>query len=376
MLAFSNCPLDPLLGSGQTRLAWTEGLRARGHSVEVWDSEALLGKASPARGRRWRLGWNAWRRLRAVDLNEVDLIEFYGAEFWLATWWFSRLPRRRRPLLVAHSDGLEPAYVGRLVACGAEQVAHDPLRRVQFRASRLAFTRSDAFVTASEADRQYALEHGFWRAEQMAIVRIGLNERFLREPAPAVDAPGREERVTFLGSWISGKGVRWVVEVMERLWATRPNLRLSLLGVGGGESEVRAAFSPEVQPRLEVQSRLSPDAIAEVLAKTKVLFLPTEYEGFGLATAEAMACGCAVVTTPTGFGAELVDGEEALICPFGDVGAMQGAIGRLLDDDALRMRIAAAGQRRARTLRWETSVARLEETYLRWVAEHRRAQAS
>ena len=92
--------------------------------------------------------------------------------------------------------------------------------------------------------------------------------------------------------------------------------------------------------------------------------------------AEAMACGLAAVTTPTGFGADLHDGEEALVCPFGDVRAMQGAITQLLDDEPARVRIAEAGWRRVQTLRWETSVDRLDAIYRRWVAEaHGQPQA-
>ncbi len=42
---------------------------------------------------------------------------------------------------------------------------------------------------------------------------------------------------------------------------------------------------------------------------------------------------------------------------------------RLLDDEVLRARTAEAGWRRAQSLRWETSVGKLEATYLRWLDE-------
>ena len=107
ILLFSNAPLDPKTGSGLTRLAWSAGLRARGHDVRTVETDELLGGArNHVRGRRARIGWNCWRWLQAHDLSGFDLIEFYGAEFWLATW---RMAARRgpRPLMVAHTDGLE-----------------------------------------------------------------------------------------------------------------------------------------------------------------------------------------------------------------------------------------------------------------------------
>ncbi len=117
LLALSNCRNDPLLGSGRTRRAWTEGLRALGHEVELIDSEQLIGAAEhQPRGRRAKLMVAAWRRLAGMDLSRWVLIEFYGSEFWLATWRLSR--QARRPLLVAHTDGLELLMAERLGSAG------------------------------------------------------------------------------------------------------------------------------------------------------------------------------------------------------------------------------------------------------------------
>ena len=106
ILALSNCLLDHASGSGRTRLAWADGLRALGHEVTTVESIELLGgsEGAPA-GRRLRMVRGAWRWLRRHRPRRYDVVEFYGAEFWLATWWLSRQPER--PLLVAHTDGLE-----------------------------------------------------------------------------------------------------------------------------------------------------------------------------------------------------------------------------------------------------------------------------
>jgi glycosyltransferase involved in cell wall biosynthesis len=146
-------------------------------------------------------------------------------------------------------------------------------------------------------------------------------------------------------------------------------LHLDLYGTFVSADRVLAEFPACVRDRVAVQESYAQNAAG--LSKAKVFFFPTQYEGFGMALAEAMACGCAPVTTPTGFGAELRHGEEALLCDFDDTGAMRKAILALLDDERLRGRIARAASQRARSLRWEAQVRRLEATYSAWLLENK-----
>ncbi len=201
----------------------------------------------------------------------------------------------------------------------------------------------------------------------MEVVPSAWNRPTWTVPLPTED---RENRVAFLGSWIARKGTAPLVAAIVPLLRERPELQLDLLGVGEPAQTVLAAFPAELHGRILVEPRLPVPELIARLSRATVFFLPTEYEGFGLALAEAMACGCAAVTTPTGFGAELRDGEEALLCPFGDARKRcRRRSGRLLDDEAGRASIAEAGWRRVQGLRWETSVRKLEATYLRWLDE-------
>jgi glycosyltransferase involved in cell wall biosynthesis len=367
ILSLSTCPLDPLLGSGKTRLRWTEGLRELGHSVEVAEPRDYETWHGMRRAIRFRQAWGACGFVkRKLESESFDLIEFFGGEFGLITRQLASM--KRRPLVVAHTDGLE------LLASERER-AYDPpqsfierahawyAEHTHERLSRAAFVYADAFVTGCELDREYVLEHGIFERERTAVVQPGIDDGYLAMPFIGE----KQHRVAYTGSWIARKGIKKLAAVMTELMTRDGELRFDIYGTGEPRDQVLSCFPRSLHDRIEVSGRLTNAALAEAMSRAKVFFFPSQYEGFGMALGEAMACGCAAVTTPTGFGAELRDGVEALVCGFDDLEAMKQSVERLLTDEATRLAIARAGWERVRELSWRSRVRKLEATYESWL---------
>ena len=323
------------------------------------------------RALRFRQAWGACgfvkERLRS---NSYDLIEFFGGEFGLVTRQLSKLPDR--PLIVAHTDGLEMLASERERAYNPPATLKDHLRALfaeytHERLSRAAFDYADAFVTGCELDRQHVLEHQLYPVERTEVVEPGLDDEYLS----MAFTPEKESRIAYTGSWIPRKGIDHLTAVMTRILTIDATLCFDVFGAGGSREPVLARFPEGLHDRILVHGRLANSELAARLARAKVFFFPTQYEGFGMALAEAMACGCAAVTTRTGFGAELRHEEEALLCDFDDVQAMEQSILRLLGDEDLRARVARNGWERVQALNWPANVKKLEATYSRWVAEYK-----
>jgi len=84
-----------------------------------------------------------------------------------------------------------------------------------------------------------------------------------------------------------------------------------------------------------------------LLEALDVFALSSLWEGLPITLLEAMACGAAPVATAVDGSAEaIVDGESGLLVPPGDPQAMAAAIGRLLDDPALRARLSVGARAR------------------------------
>ena len=84
----------------------------------------------------------------------------------------------------------------------------------------------------------------------------------------------------------------------------------------------------------------------------------SEKEGWGLTVLEAAACGTpAVGTDVPGLRDAVRDGETGLLVPLGDAAAMAAAIGRLLEDQALRDRLGAGALHWAARFTWDAVAA-------------------
>jgi glycosyltransferase involved in cell wall biosynthesis len=86
-----------------------------------------------------------------------------------------------------------------------------------------------------------------------------------------------------------------------------------------------------------------PTEVAAWMRAADVVVVPSRREPLGLAAVEALACGTPVVASSVGGLREVVrDGENGLLIPPEDPGALAAALGRLADN-GLRARLGAAG---------------------------------
>jgi glycosyltransferase involved in cell wall biosynthesis len=167
------------------------------------------------------------------------------------------------------------------------------------------------------------------------------------------------------------KGFAAGVEALAELRRRRPELRAVVFGID----------PPPVKLADWVRFWRAPDHATlanRIYNQSRVFLQPSYHEGFGYTAVEAMACGCALVTTDNGGSRDYaVDGETALVVPPGDPMALALAGERLLRDGAARTRLAASGSELVRSrFDWDHAAAVLEsrlEAYLADPAAYQRA---
>lgn len=105
----------------------------------------------------------------------------------------------------------------------------------------------------------------------------------------------------------------------------------------------------------------TPEQHRELLNESTIFVHPSLVEGWGLPPAEAMACGCALISTSNEGVFEFAeDGVNALISPVSDPLALGKNLISLLRDDDRRIALAEAGHAAIQRFAWDSSVEKLE----------------
>lgn len=172
--------------------------------------------------------------------------------------------------------------------------------------------------------------------------------------------------VLSLGAAAYDKGTVHVLEAMRRLWAGGSAATWVQCGPLLGHFEQHyAGLSAAERASTRVLGFVSDATRRDALAAADVYAQPSRTDSFGIAYLEAWWYGVPVVGARAGgVPAVIRDGVDGLLVPFGNVGALEGALTSLLADHERARALGAAGRERVgREFTWDAAYGRARELY-------------
>jgi glycosyltransferase involved in cell wall biosynthesis len=128
--------------------------------------------------------------------------------------------------------------------------------------------------------------------------------------------------------------------------------RLVLAGADIGQATALRRLAGEAP--VELPGFVSDDQLDALIRGADALIVPSVYEGFGLVALDAMARGCPVLLAKAGALPE-TGGDAAAYFDPRDAGDLAVAIRGIVEDQAWRERLSAAGRERAAEFSWEAT---------------------
>ncbi|MGB6134008.1 MAG: glycosyltransferase family 4 protein [Acidobacteriaceae bacterium] len=203
------------------------------------------------------------------------------------------------------------------------------------------YEEADAITVPSEFARRSFLEMGV-APEKLHRIPYGVRlERFRRVGEPSKD----RFEVLFAGAVSLQKGVPWLLQAFARVKHRRKRLRL----VGAMQPDVKSLLPQLPLENVELVGPVPQAELPAIMSGSHVIVLPSIQDGFGMVMAQAMACGCPVISSRHTGGEDLfADGVEGFVVPIRSPEAIAERLQQLADDPALRQRMSEAALERVR----------------------------
>lgn len=317
------------------------------------------------------------------DLNAPDNLTFIKQPVNWATrhWWTIGLPLyiKRARLDLFHGTNYDiPIWGG----CPTVLTIHDlslllfpathEERRVRRARRRLPVMSRQAtlIITPTNAVKSEVCEHLRVPADKVVVVNEAPRRSFRPLPLEQASATVRklgidEEFILYVGTIEPRKNIITLIKAFEEvLRSTTLRPQLVIAGKRGWLTEELFSYieSAKLGDRICLTGYLGDDELRALYSACTVMVYPALYEGAGLPTLEAMACGAPVITTNIPAIAEMVGDKARLFSPA-DFRTLAQHLVELLTTKTARESLSREGINHVAQFTWERAARETLETY-------------
>jgi glycosyltransferase involved in cell wall biosynthesis len=213
--------------------------------------------------------------------------------------------------LLYHASALRELRFLRQSLVGPRRLASYPLAAVLALVERAAMGRCSSVLVLSDYSRSLVVADHPRGARKTERIDAGIETASFDpgegrlEAREQLSVPENETLLVTARRLEPRTGVDRLVRAVREL----ADARLVVIGAGPLMAELRTlATDLGVDPRVRFLGRVSDEALRQWMRAADLFVLPTvAYEGFGMVTAEALACGTPVIGTPVGATPELLE---------------------------------------------------------------------
>jgi len=268
-----------------------------------------------------------------------------------------RLIRRTRPSAVIAYNGGYPAARSVLAMVVAARRERRPVALVvvsvptprpegehalwESRMDRLVGESADVIIVNAHTIEQALADLRGLPNEKMRVIHNALPDLHI---VPAAKDAGRL-RIGCVSRMDQMKGTRFLVDAFAQIADSNPLAELMLVGDGPERENVAALVAERGLADRVIMTGHYPGDVNELVATFDIYAFPSLWEGLPYALLEAMRARRAIVATDVGGIPEaIIDGETGLLVAPGSADEIAAALVRMIEDTALRERLADAAR--------------------------------
>jgi glycosyltransferase involved in cell wall biosynthesis len=163
-------------------------------------------------------------------------------------------------------------------------------------------------------------------------IKIGLKQKY-----------SQFETIILMASRFSReKNIGLAIEAMAEIVKKYPKTGLVIVGSGPEKDKLVRLGRAKMPENFAVEPWAND--LSSYYKSADIFLLTSNYEGWGMAVVEAMACACPVLMTDVGCAGELViNGQNGLVAPVGDKESLICLLEKMVSGRSLRQRLSQSG---------------------------------
>jgi glycosyltransferase involved in cell wall biosynthesis len=325
-------------------------------------------------------------RIISNALNVLRNIPFaYPAKRWLGHLYFWRGIKKNKPDLyhepnfLAYKNNLPTIITVHDLSWIKFPEVHPPSRvRDMNRYFEHGIKRASHIITDAEFIRQEFIQHFKYPADRVTAIPLGVNESF--RPYSQ-----KETEVTLVKNDLKHGNYILAVGTLE----PRKNLSVAIeaflllpkelrqrypLVIAGSKGWLLGGLEKKIHPLIQsggikMLGYAPQNELPHIIAGALTLVFPSIYEGFGLPTLEAMACGVPVIASDNSSIPEVI-GDTGILLNSKDTQGFADAMLSLIENPTLRAMLSNKALERSKKFTWEKCALSTLEVYKKVLAAH------
>ena len=239
---------------------------------------------------------------------------------------------------------------------GLETGLDQKTSRALLNSERAALKFAKHILVTSRTTADTLRELGFAPPPPVTVAEPGT------EAAPRATGGSEGLQILSVGAVVPRKGHDLLIEALAGL--THLDWRCAIVGSHDRDSAfasglIRRVVEAGLGERIRFDGPMGAAEMHQHYASADIFALPSRYEGYGMAFAEALARGLPVIAARAGAVPSTVPASGGILVPPDDVAALREALAALITDSGLRRTLSDGAWTHAQTLpRW-TDTARV-----------------
>jgi glycosyltransferase involved in cell wall biosynthesis len=231
--------------------------------------------------------------------------------------------------------------------------------------------RADKIIVVSGFTRDEVVEVFAVPERKIRVIHNGVSPDFHpvadKEAAAMIARKYRidQEYILFVGKLEARKNINGVVEAYG-IFKKQSKMQHKLVLAGSlgwkGEEALQKAVESGLEKDVIHLGYVPDEDLPWLMSGATVFLYPSLYEGFGIPTIEAMACGIPVIASNSTSLPEVV-GDAGLLVDPDNTEEIATALSRILDDASLRDELVRKGLERCKDFTWRKAAEQTFELY-------------